>query len=86
SLSLVLTAVYVGTVFGAVIAGYLADKFGRRLVMLGAMLVMLVTSLAIAASPNIEALVVTRGLSGLALGAYPPLMAAYLTDVLPSPS
>lgn len=86
SLSLVLTAVYVGTVFGAVIAGYLADKFGRRLVMLGAMLVMLVTSLAIAASPNIEALVVTRGLSGLALGAYPPLMAAYLTDVLPSRS
>jgi putative MFS transporter len=86
SLSLVLTAVYVGTVFGAVAAGYLADRFGRRLVMLGAMLMMLVTSLAIAASPNIVTLVVARGLSGLALGAYPPLMAAYLTDVLPSRS
>jgi putative MFS transporter len=48
-----------------------------------ALLVLTVTSLAAAASTSIAWLTFCRVLSGIALGSYPVLMAAYLTDVLP---
>jgi MFS transporter, putative metabolite:H+ symporter len=42
-----------------------------------------VTSIAAAASPDITSLIIARVLSGLALGAYPPLLFSMLTDLLP---
>jgi putative MFS transporter len=85
-LSLLLAAVYVGAVFGAPSFGWLADRIGRRLLLAWALFILVATSLAAAASPSIYWLTVFRGLSGLALGAYPPLMIAYLTDILPARS
>jgi putative MFS transporter len=78
-----LAAVYIGAIGGAPLLGWLADRFGRQPVMLGALIILTVTSLGAALSPNIPALIVFRGLSGFALGAYPPLMIAFLTDILP---
>lgn len=85
-LSLLLAAVYVGAIVGAPLFGWLADRIGRRLVLAWALFILVATSLAAAASPNISWLTVFRGLSGLGLGAYPPLMIAYLTDILPARS
>ncbi|MBI1172388.1 MFS transporter [bacterium] len=82
-LSLLLAAVYVGAILGAPLGGWLADRHGRRLTMIVTLLVLALTSMAAAFSPGIWALIVARGLSGLALGAYPPLMTAYLADILP---
>lgn len=83
-LSWLLAAMYVGAVIGAPSAGWLADRIGRKLVLVAILAVLSVTSLSAAFSPGIDTLIVSRLLSGLALGAYPPLVIAYLTDILPS--
>ena len=82
-LALLLSSVYVGAIFGAPLLGHWADRHGRRLLLIGALAWLSMTSLLAAASPDATTLSVARALSGLALGAYPPLMFAYLTDLLP---
>lgn len=83
SLSWLLAAVYVGAIGGAPLLGWLADRHGRQKVMFWSLIILTVTSIGAALSPNIPALIVLRGLSGLALGAYPPLMIAFMTDIFP---
>ncbi|NNG21998.1 MFS transporter [Telluria aromaticivorans] len=83
-LSLLLAAVYVGAAIGAPLSGWLADRSGRRRMLIALMLFMAVTSVGAAASRDVGELSAWRALSGLALGAYPPLMVAYLTDLLPA--
>jgi putative MFS transporter len=82
-LSLLLGSVFAGGAIGAPLLGLFADRYGRRLALGGALLLLTATSLLAAASTDIFGLTVCRALSGLALGAYPPLMVAYLADVLP---
>jgi putative MFS transporter len=84
SISWLLASVYLGAIIGAPLLGTAADRIGRRLVLAGVMLWLAVTSLAGAFSPGIASLSVARGLAGVSLGAFPPLMIAYLTDVLPA--
>lgn len=82
-LSWLLAAVYVGAIGGAPILGWLADRHGRQRVMIGALAILTLTSFGAAFSPDIPWLIAFRGLSGLALGAYPPLMIAFMTDIFP---
>ncbi|WP_069306128.1 MFS transporter [Methylobrevis pamukkalensis] len=83
-LSLLLSAMYVGAIPGALSAGWFADRFGRRTVLVAVLLLLATTSIAAAASRGIEELIVARMASGLALGAYPPLIIAFLTDLMPA--
>jgi MFS transporter, putative metabolite:H+ symporter len=82
-LSLLLASVFIGGAIGAPLLGLLADRSGRRLALGLALLVLTVTSLLAATSSDIGTLTFYRVLSGIALGSYPALMAAYLADVLP---
>jgi putative MFS transporter len=82
-LSLLLGSVFAGGAIGAPLLGLMADRHGRRTMLATALLVLSVTSLMAATSTDIGWLTFWRVLSGLALGAYPPLMVAYLSDVLP---
>jgi putative MFS transporter len=79
-----LAAVYIGAIFGAPILGWLADVHGRRTVFIWLLVLLGVASIATAFAPDIRTVTVTRGIGGIALGAYPPLMFAFLTDVLPA--
>lgn len=83
-LSWLLSAMYVGAIPGALIAGWLADRYGRKIVLVGVLMLLCASSIAAAASPEINSLIVARCLSGLALGAYPPLIISYLTDLMPA--
>lgn len=83
TLYLLLAAVDFGAIIGALATGWLADRYGRRPMMLLSTLIIVITSAAAATSPNLTFLIVIRGVSGLALGAFPPLAAAYLTDISP---
>jgi putative MFS transporter len=83
-LSWLLASVYIGAIAGAPLLGWLADRFGRRQV-LSASLVWLAGASAWAAfSADMLHLTLARMTAGIALGAYPPLMVSYLTDILPS--
>ena len=82
-LSLLLSSVYVGAVVGAPLLGWCADRHGRRTTLAAVLLWLSAASLAAALSRGVVELGAARVLAGLALGAYPPLMMSYLTDLLP---
>lgn len=82
-LSLLLASVFIGGAIGAPLLGWFADRYGRRIALGSALLVVTATSLLAATSTDVGWLTFFRVLSGLALGSYPPLIVAYLSDVLP---
>jgi putative MFS transporter len=82
-LSWLLAAVYAGAIVGAPAVGWLGDRVGARLALAGALVWLGASSLLAALSPTVGQLIVWRFLSGVALGAYPPLMIAYLADIFP---
>ena len=82
-LSLLLSSVYVGAALGAPALGWLADRIGRRNVLTWLLIGLGVTSLIGATTQSSLALTLCRGLGGIAMGAYPPIVIAYLTDLVP---
>jgi len=83
ALSWLLASVYVGAVLGAPLVGRIADRRGMQSVLAATLLWLGLTSLLAAARPNPLWFGSFRFLSGVALGAYPPLMVAYLTAIAP---
>lgn len=82
-LGLLLAAVFVGAVIGAPLLGWWADRQGRRIALVGLMLWIALASLGAAMAHGVGELTLCRFLAGLALGGYPPIVIAYLTDLLP---
>jgi len=82
-LAWLLSSVYVGSVIGAPLLGWMADWRGVRRTLMVTLLWLGLTSSLAAASANPQWLMMFRFLSGVALGAYPPLMIAYLTSIAP---
>ena len=82
-LSLLLASVFLGAVIGAPVLGWWADRHGRRTALMALMLWIAAASLGAALSHDIATLTLCRFLCGLALGGYPPIVIAYLTDLLP---
>lgn len=82
-LAVLLASVFAGGAVGAPLFGWLADRYGRRLALQAALAVLMLSSLAVAASPNVTAMIACRFVSGLAIGGYPPLTSALLSDVTP---
>jgi AAHS family 4-hydroxybenzoate transporter-like MFS transporter len=84
SLGPVMSAALIGMVFGALGSGPLADRFGRKVVLVGAVPVRV--SLASAYSTNVDQLLVLRFLTGLGLGAGMPNATTLLSEYTPSAS
>jgi AAHS family 4-hydroxybenzoate transporter-like MFS transporter len=84
ALAPVLSAALFGLAFGALSSGPLADRFGRKKVLVGSVLVMGVACLSSAFSAELNHLVVWRFITGLGLGAAMPnavtLMSEYCPD------
>jgi AAHS family 4-hydroxybenzoate transporter-like MFS transporter len=83
SLGPVMSAALIGMVFGALGSGPLADRFGRKGVLVGAVAVFGVFSLASAYSGNVDQLLVLRFLTGLGLGAGMPNATTLLSEYTP---
>ena len=83
-LSWLLASVYIGAVLGAPIVGQIADRKGIKVALCGTLLWLGVMSLLAATQSKPLGFGVFRFLSGIALGAYPPLMIAYLTALAPA--
>jgi putative MFS transporter len=82
-LGMLLASVFVGGAVGSPLLGWLADRHGRRLALQLSLLLVAAPSLGAAFSPDANWLIFFRLLSGMALGAYPPLMSAFLADIMP---
>jgi putative MFS transporter len=82
-LSLLLASIFAGGAIGGPLLGWLADRHGRRFMLQVALAVIGLSSFAAAASDGVTAMTASRFVSGLAIGAYPPLTAAYLSELLP---
>ena len=82
-LSWLLGATYVGAIVGAPTLGWVADRYGRRRTLLVTLTTLAVSSCAAAITPNVWWLIICRMTSGLAIGAYPVIIAAYFSELMP---
>ncbi len=83
-LSWLIAAPYIGGIIGAPAFGWLADRHGRRSTLVVMMVSLGIFSLLGSQAHLIETLTVYRILCGLTLGAFPPVIIAYMTDLLPA--
>jgi len=70
----------IGGLLGAVISGVLGDKFGRKAVLIGAMLVFGLGSIACTLSYDFTSLMMFRSIQGLGLGATLPIAAVLFNE------
>jgi putative MFS transporter len=82
-LGVLIGSVFLGGAIGAPLFGILADRAGRRLALQVSLVLLALPSLLAGLSDTDAGLIAYRFLSGMALGAYPPLMTAFLADILP---
>ncbi|MDE1187952.1 MAG: aromatic acid/H+ symport family MFS transporter [Pantoea sp.] len=82
-LGMVISAALVGLAMGAVVAGPLADRFGRRLLILQSVLFFGIWTLATAMAQNIEQMMLFRFLTGLGLGAAMPNVGTLVAEYAP---
>jgi sugar porter (SP) family MFS transporter len=80
---LVVSAVPVGAIFGAAIAGQAADRLGRRRTIVSAAVVFIVGAVASAAAPGLAVLVFARVLLGVAVGLASANAPVYISEVAP---
>jgi len=73
-----------GCLLGAIIAGALADKYGRKKLLLISALVFFVSSLATGAVSNIYYFILARFVGGIAIGLAADISPMYIAEVAPS--
>ncbi|MFI5607752.1 MFS transporter [Amycolatopsis sp. NPDC051903] len=78
------SSLLIGFLFGALGAGILGDKIGRRKVMISALVLYSIASLVAAAAPNFAVLFVARVVAGMGTGAESAIIAPYLSEFVPS--
>ncbi|BAP44603.1 MFS transporter [Pseudomonas sp. 21LCFQ02] len=83
SLGPVMSAALIGMVFGALGSGPLADRFGRKLVLVAAVFLFGLFSLLSAYSSNLDQLLILRLLTGIGLGAAMPNATTLLSEYTP---
>ncbi|KAJ4709121.1 organic cation/carnitine transporter 7-like [Melia azedarach] len=82
--SIITTVVFAGMLVGAYSWGLISDNYGRRKSMLGGAMVISVTGLLSALSPNYTSLVILRGVTGTGLGCGQVFFSWFLEFVPPS--
>jgi sugar porter (SP) family MFS transporter len=80
---MVVSAVPVGAIFGAAIAGQAADRLGRRRTIISSAVVFIIGAIASAASPGLAVLVIARVLLGVAVGLASANAPVYISEVAP---
>jgi SP family galactose:H+ symporter-like MFS transporter len=83
-IGIVVSAVLIGAVMGAAAGGYLADKVGRRSMILVAALIFTVGAVGTAFTPNVGLLIVGRIIVGLGIGIASMSAPLYISEVAPA--
>lgn len=80
-LSFVMTSLPVGALIGAIFGGSLAHRFGRKRILSISLLILIVTSLGAALSPNLMILLICRFLMGIAIGMDSPVAFTFIAEI-----
>jgi putative MFS transporter len=83
SLGLVGSAAPLGFFFGAILSGWMGDRFGRKKVMLWALAFYCLMSIVAAMAPNFEVFLIARIFAGLGAGAESVIIAPFLSEFIP---
>jgi MFS transporter, AAHS family, 4-hydroxybenzoate transporter len=83
-ITFIVTASFVAMGLGAVLAGRLADRFGRKRLTIGAMILLGVATAVLATAPNVEMFALWRIVSSFGLGGVMPVVLTLLADLVPS--
>ncbi len=73
-----------GCAFGAMTAGYLSDRFGRKRVLMITAILFIVSSIGAMIPRNLTEFLVARFIGGLGIGAASMLSPLYISEVAPS--
>jgi len=77
------SAVLIGAVIGASISGILADRYGRKIMIVLASIIFGVGAIFSAVSPNVNALIISRVVVGIAIGMASFIVPLYIAEVAP---
>lgn len=80
----VVSASLVGAIFGSLFGGRLADKFGRKIVLIVAALIFMVGTVGSGLAESMEALVISRIILGLAIGISSFTVPLYISEMAPA--
>ncbi len=75
----------IGCLVGAIVAGALSDRFGRKRLLIVAALLFTVTSVGNALAPSFSIFIAWRMLGGVAIGLASSLSPMYISEVAPAP-
>ena len=81
---IVVSAVLVGAVIGAVIGGALADRFGRRRLIILAGIIFTVSAIGTALAPTVTWLITGRIVTGIAIGIASFISLMYIAELVPA--
>lgn len=73
-----------GCAFGAMFAGYLSDRFGRKKVLLITAVLFFISSLGASVPANLTQFVIARFIGGLGIGAASMLSPLYISEIAPA--
>jgi MFS transporter, AAHS family, 4-hydroxybenzoate transporter len=82
--ALALSGSFVGLAVGAVLLAPLADRFGRRPILIAMMIVVGITTLGAALATNLPSLAIWRVMTGLGLGGSVPVATAMISEYAPA--
>ena len=74
---------YVGLFIGAIVSGFLCDKFGRRKSIIFGNIIQLITVLWTAVATNYEQMIFIRTLYGFVIGLTLPIGIILITEITP---
>jgi len=77
------SAVLIGAVIGAGISGFLADKYGRKIMIIAASIIFGLGAILSGLSPNVYTLIASRVVVGIAIGMASFIVPLYIAEVAP---
>jgi SP family galactose:H+ symporter-like MFS transporter len=81
---LVVSAVLIGAVIGAIVGGILADRFGRRRMIILAGIIFTLSAIGTALAPTVGALIAGRIIVGVAIGIASFISPMYMSEISPT--